>query len=283
MNRKYWSQRKGLTSKYDLQSLKKAVISIITEFENKGYYQEYFGYDCVDAGHVDGKAGIDIEAYVFRKTRRDIKWPIWNNLENVNEDVLFDIIEFMHDSISKPVDGYHHTYANCGFHYNTFDEISGRIEFRNQINEILNDYIDGYEINKYGEIAHLLSDGLRELTDASLPVEKNEIEKIQNKISRAVNKFKSRHSDFEDRKEAVRELADILEYIRPTVKTVLLKQDENDLFNIANNFSIRHHNDLQKSDYSPSWISWIFYLYLSTIHLCIRLREKENRPTTSSS
>lgn len=47
--------------------------------------------------------------------------------------------------------------------------------------------------------------------------------------------------------------------------------DEKDLFNIANNFLIRHHNDKQKTDYDANlWLSWMFYIYLSTIHLILR-------------
>jgi len=47
----------------------------------------------------------------------------------------------------------------------------------------------------------------------------------------------------------------------------------------ANNFSIRHFNDRQKADYeSPTWISWMFYVNLSTIHLITRLlRRQANR------
>jgi hypothetical protein len=46
----------------------------------------------------------------------------------------------------------------------------------------------------------------------------------------------------------VRDLADVLEYLRPNVQTLLTSKDENDLFNLANNFGIRHHNDRQKTN-----------------------------------
>jgi len=51
---------------------------------------------------------------------------------------------------------------------------------------------------------------------------------------------------------------------------------QKDLFNIANNFQIRHNNDSQKDNYSQSWMSWIFYLYLSSIHLLLRIRKKQD-------
>jgi hypothetical protein len=66
-------------------------------------------------------------------------------------------------------------------------------------------------------------------------------------------------------------LADVLEYLRPKIKRVISSKDEGDLFNIANNFGIRHHNDKQKTDYEQSvWLSWMFHFYLATLHMLTR-------------
>ena len=61
-------------------------------------------------------------------------------------------------------------------------------------------------------------------------------------------------------------------------------KDENDLFNIANNFGIRHHNDKQKTGYDAAlWLSWMFYFYLATIHVVVRkLKPPEDRPSSVS-
>ena len=274
MTKRYWSQRKGITAKFDLTMLKKSWLSIFNYFTSLGYYQEYYGYLCVDAGSVDGKAGNDISEFIFRKTRRIITYPFSDLMNNLDEDTFFDLIELFHDTISFPVEGFYHSYSGCGYHYNKFDAEKGQEEYRKNINEILLDYGDGYEINKNGEIQILLTPGLKELTDASVPVKQDENIRITYKLNRAINKYRDRHSDFGDRKEAVRELADILEYLRPTIKIEMLSKDENELFNIANNFAIRHNRDNQKEDYNLVWLSWIFYLFLSTIHLCIRLRKE---------
>jgi hypothetical protein len=51
-------------------------------------------------------------------------------------------------------------------------------------------------------------------------------------------------------------LADVLEWLRPQIKMALLKEDEQDLFNIANNFGIRHMNQNQKLHYDKAvWLS----------------------------
>ena len=59
------------------------------------------------------------------------------------------------------------------------------------------------------------------------------------------------------------------------MKAVLTAKDEADLFQLANNFGIRHHNADQKTLYDPAiWCSWMFYYYLATIHASVRLLAK---------
>jgi hypothetical protein len=196
-----------------------------------------------------------------------------DTIEKLDEDVFFDLVELLHDCISFPKEGYFHSYGNCGMHYSDFDQAKGQEEYRAQLNEILCDYGQGYEISKNGEIQYLLSEGLRELTDANAPIKSGEEKAIIEKMSRAIAKYRDRHSSGVDRKDAVRELADVLEYLRPEIKLEMLTKDESELFNIANNFTIRHNRPGQKDDYSVVWLSWIFYLYLSTIHLILRIRK----------
>ena len=55
------------------------------------------------------------------------------------------------------------------------------------------------------------------------------------------------------------------------LRQVITKKDEGDLFNIANNFAIRHHNERQQSDYDQAiWLGWMFHFYLATIHMATR-------------
>ncbi len=75
----------------------------------------------------------------------------------------------------------------------------------------------------------------------------------------------------------------MLEYLRPQLKQILSSNDESDLFNLANNFGIRHHNQRQKTDYDPAWLSWIFHHYLATIHLATRLVEQRGYAVTHKS
>ncbi len=98
----------------------------------------------------------------------------------------------------------------------------------------------------------------------------------------AAAKLKFRRRSVSDRRDAVKELVDVLEFIRDDAKAVLTSKDHSDLFNLANNFGIRHHTKDQKTDYDLNiWLSWMFYHYLATIHACVRLIEKAKKAQPS--
>ena len=159
-------------------------------------------------------------------------------------------------------------------HYSTFDRESGRREFRDAVNEDLRDYGSGYELNVTGEIVHTAERGFETLVAASLP--HGDASNVRDRVEEAVTKYHSRNSTLTDRRDAVRHFVDVLEYLRPHAKQVLTTKDEADLFNIANNFGVRHHNAQQHTDYDLNiWTRWMFYYYLATIHAAVRLTERK--------
>jgi len=276
--RRYYSIRTGKNpkgDKIDLESLKELFNSLYGQLEKEGYFQEHFGYWCVDSGYVPGKLGPDIPATLLFHLRKKDLWPIGECIENYSEHDLFDIIEFLYDHISKPIDGYYHSYSDCGYHYDTFDTNTGLEEYCQKLNEILESYQSGYEISSDGEILELAQPGTAALFEAALPTsDKN----IIHRRNAAITKFRRYRSTLDERRDSIRDLADVLEYLRPKIKKILSKKDENDLFNIVNNFGIRHHNQKQKTDYDQAiWLSWMFYYYLATIHACLRMINKEEK------
>jgi hypothetical protein len=272
-DRPYYSVRTGkhpTSGRLDLAGLKGLVLSTYNQFEASGHFQQAFGYHCVDAGFVPGLAGADIGAFFFRKLKKRQLWPIESSISDYSEDDLFDVLELLHDCVSYPVDGHYHSWANCGWHYSTFDSEKGRSEFREVINEVLRDYSSGYQLTTEGNIVALPPLGLAQLEDSPAPP--GDPKNVQARVTAAIRKFRRRGSTQEERRDAVRDLADVLEYLRPQIKQVLSSKDESDLFALANNFGIRHHNDRQKTGYDGSvWLSWMFYYYLATIHAVTRL------------
>lgn len=143
------------------------------------------------------------------------------------------------------------------------------------MNPILAEYATGFEINQNGLILIKDDGGLSNIYLATIPTERSD---IKTKLNLGIQKYRESRSDLETRRIAIRELADILELLRPEAKKYLNNQDERDLFNIANNFSIRHANEKQKIEYDRDiWYSWMFYFYLATIHVLLRILERKGR------
>lgn len=269
----YYSVRTGKNLeaiKVDLLKLLSLFKPLFDHFEKDGFLQDAIGYDCVDAGFVPGYLGQNLEGAILLELQKTELTPVSERIGSYTEDDLFDVVEFFHEHCAKPLSGTHHTYYNCGWHYSKFDKEAGQIEFRIRANKLLRIYSTGYELTEEGEVVHLVDSGLEELVNAEIP--RCDPENVELRIEAAKRKFRQRQSTDDDRRDAVRELADVLEFLRPKIKKVLIRKDENDLFNIANNFAIRHHNESQQTDYDKSvWHPWMFYFYLSTIHAVLRM------------
>lgn len=276
IKRDYYSVRTGKITpdqQVNFEVLKKLFSVIYNKLNADGFFQKYFGIDCTD-GFIHGELGEEVEAIMFVNLRKDNLYPIYKNLPNYTEDDFFDVIEFLHDHCSKGLNGHYHGWNNCGYHYEEFNDIEGQKHFRELLNPILKGYKDGFEISESGEILILSDNGLSNLFEADIPT--NDKDNVSKKINSAILKFRRHKSTLDDRREAIRELADVLEFLRPAIKEHLNKKDESDLFNIANNFGIRHHNKDQQTEYDKAiWFSWIFYYYLATLHAVLRMTNKK--------
>ncbi len=272
----YYSIRTGknpLTGSIDLPMLLKLFRTLYVHFDDEGYFQEDLGFYCVDAGLISGTFGHDLEGTLLLELRKTNLYPIREQLSNYAEDDLFDIIEFLFDHCSKPIERSYHDFGNCGWHCSKFDREAGKTEYRERMNQILKIYKDGFELSYDGEILSLPDTGLEALLEAPVPVV--DPENVEARIEAARRKFRRYRSSLDERRDAIRDLADVLEYLRPKIKDVLTSKDESDLFNLANNFGIRHHNELQKIKYDKAvWYSWLFYYYLATLHAVLRLIAK---------
>lgn len=274
--RDYYNRRHGHDGqppRLTLPEVARQVAAIYRTSDANGHLQRAFGYQCVDAGQVPGEIGADFRMELFMRTGIRISGVVAEAIEQADEVTLFTILEFVYDHIAKPLqgEGRLHSWDNCGFHFDhtrdKSDEQVGRAEWRNRINGVLKFYEDGYEISADGEIVHLAPDGMATLIATPPPTGTKDIDAA--KLANAVRTFRLGRSTREQRKQAVRDLADILEYHRHDVASYIGEGSKKDLFNIANNFAIRHHNSFQRDDYDDAWLTWMFFTYLASVHMVL--------------
>lgn len=296
-HRPSYSQRRGngpLAKPLAFDAIAQQLVHAITRFIDTGRFQEAFGYECVDAGFVDGAVGPDPSLYILQATGRELMWPLDREVivgegddplgppelgpvwKLWDEDAWFDLIEVLSDLVSKPTQGGYHDYASCGWHFYRFDGPAGREELREAINYVLSLGEPVYALNAEGEITIKAPEAFQHLIGAAVPAGTDE-HKITSKIRSAERSFESRSATRADRQHAVRDLVDVLELLRDELRQIMLKDDESALFNIANNFWIRHNNRKQRLDYDDEvWLRWMFYVYLSTIHAVLRIKARNS-------
>lgn len=270
MAHRYYSQRKGTNPNQNGLSLSDTVGLFVRMFEQMyadGYFHEAFGFECVDAGHIDGKVP-DVALEMLLTIRKKDLWPVQASAKEYSEDDFFDVLEFLFQHVSKPIEGTPHNWNDCGMHWETFNQVQGQAAFRTKINAVLEHYEKPFELSTAGEVLHKPEAGFEPIFDADVPSKDNN---VVDRINAATIRYRRHGATIDDRRQAVRDLADVLEYLRPKVQALFTSADDKDLFNIANNFGVRHHNDKQKTAYDASlWLSWMFYFYLSTIHVLLR-------------
>ncbi|HHO0884017.1 MULTISPECIES: hypothetical protein [Aeromonas] len=270
MSHVFYSQRIGVNPNLnglELQDVVELFVRVFNQFMSEGYFDEAFGFNCVDAGPITGNIK-DVELDILLSVRKKYLWPIELYCKSYSEDDLLDIIEYLYQKVSKPIDGVMHSWGECGMHWEKFSKEDGQIEFKEKINTVLGHYRVKFELTDSGEVLHIPEKGFEAIFSAEIP---SQDKNIINRINAATTSFRRHGASIDNRRQAVRDLADVLEYLRPQLQEHLTTKDEKDIFNIANNFGIRHHNDRQKTDYDAAiWLSWMFYFYLSTIHMVLR-------------
>ena len=269
-DRAYYAQRHGLAEPgYDLHALKRAVLGAIETLRAEGLFQTQLGYECVDAGFVPGDVGEDVEAFTLYMTGVQF-WPLEGTIDDLEEFELFTAIEFLHDHATEPAEWTIHSFDGCGIHVEVADSTKGQARFRERLNPLLGRYGQGYELTDSGEL------WTAETLNARPEIEPLGDTAVDERVASAMAKFRRYGAQGTDRRDAVRELADVLEYLRATFETELPRWDEDRLFEIANQYGIRHHNQKQKTDYDEDiWLSWIYYTYLNAIDLMINLIKRD--------
>src|SRR5699024_6355549 len=152
-----------------------------------------------------------------------------------------------------------------------YDRTSGQALYRWRINQVLAtstlELRLADEGDDIGRMVRVLPDGLDDLVAKLADVSSTG----DSSIPHAIGLFRRHGATREDRRSAVRELADVLEGHRELLQAELLSKDEGALFQIANKFGIRHRGADQRTDYADEYLDWLFQWYLATVDLVYRL------------
>ncbi len=274
-NRAYWSARNGRRA---VPVLTRAQVlglfgSLFVETETRGDFQEHFGYWCVDEGEVPGKFGPRVNDRLLLVLGHENVWPADKTVETWSDDTLFDMVEFMFDHVSRGVEGRNHTFGQCGMHYSSFQAAPAQADFRARANELLTHLEPPYELTAAGEVVRTVPDGVAPLlTTAPRHLPKTQADMV----NAAITKYRAHRSTTTDRRDAVRDLADVLENLRVQVKEQMPQKDEAMLFQIANTFWIRHNKPNERREYDhEAWWAWLFYVYLASIALVTHITDRD--------
>jgi len=275
----YWASRNGLLPERKRRytalgrvSLTRAFEIQINELASAGYFPNVLPKKCLDD---DTEVNLgDVGIKITNAIGMEANWPLTgDNVEIVPDSLLFSLMEYFHDQCQRPRTASEHKY--CGTHFHTFNRAAGGEVYRWKLNELLETYSIELHLGdvgtEQGRLIKHFGSPLDSLADTQIEAR---AARPEDEVAEAIKRFRSKDTTMAIKRASLGLLAGDLERRRAAVKTALLTRDEADLFQIANQFAIRHRRDDQKDDYRVEYLDWIFWSYLSTVALMDSLQAR---------
>ena len=272
----YWTSRtqggteNTIVTSRDRVAVRQEWAALIGELHGRGYLDKVAPRPCVDDREAEEpRMAID------RAIRLRLGVPgLWPLRPDWDDDTFYSLIEVFHDLVARPRSRVYHDFSDCGFHYADFAYRPAQRMYRWRVNKLLARTGIDLELAETGEdtgrLVHNPADPRRELVLSALSPGTPAADLVRH----AVALFRARGAGREEKRSACIALAAVLEQRRSQIKTELLTKDEGALFQIANQFDIRHRNADQHADYDETYLDWIFWWYLATVELTDRLAER---------
>lgn len=236
---------------------------VFADMDDRGYFDEAFGLSCCDMR--EDRPGAARALFVQRLGEQTSwQWPAVFDGQDL-EDV-YDLVEVCHDLVARPRVRQYHQFCD-EWDYSEFQRRAGRLVYRWRINSVLQRSSVELRMSDTGEdegrLVHAPGDPRNTLPGRVVAAAKNRTE--QERLQHAIAVFRGRHADRNAKRDAVRALGDVLELRRTRVRKVLGRKDEDALFDILNNFDIRHLNRTTQADYDEAFLDWIFWTLLASL------------------
>lgn len=278
--RPYWSERRHQVPGSDvltLEGVTRRFGELVQDLTRLGYLAWAVGQECVD-GDWDGQLGADPAQEVHRLLGRSQLWPVTAYCGDYSLDDLCDVVEFLADHVRRPMTSHVHSYGGCGLHFEDFDPVTGLRLYRWRVNTLLGQSSLALVLDGEGRLEETAPEAVEDLVTEVRARTTTVHAADADEISHALSRFRHRGAGALDRRHAVIALAGVLERRRALVKQELLRKDEGALFQLANEFGVRHQNANQRTGYDEQlYLEWIFYWYLATINLTDRIIASQSR------
>ena len=269
----YWPKRhnpSGQSSEAMSTKARKDFKALIAELRQKGYFDERFPQDCLAVGKGGDR---EISAELADRLGVTDLWPL--KPSTWSDATYYGLIEVFHDLVARPRDIImkHKTMDGIACaHYDSFARAPGQRLYRWRVARLLARHgihlklaDDGGDAGRLVGVAGDDRDRLVASVFATPDAA------ARDTVRHAVSLFRGRTSGRSEKRSAIVALAGLLEQRRALLKTKLLSGDENALFQIANEFDLRHRRADQQDDYAEAFLDWIFWWYLGTLELTNQL------------
>ncbi|MBS4754740.1 hypothetical protein KG112_18215 [Nocardioides sp. zg-ZUI104] len=261
----------AVTSTISTPAMIARFVGMVTDLDERGYFERTFKKDC-----VDDERAIDPSDHIEDEIGVVGIWPLSPDRLVEGLDTFFDVIEVLGEFVAAPQSRSLHPFGGCGWHHRDFNTQMGRDIYFWLVNRLLERTSLGLRLATSGEdrgrLVETHGDARNDLVSATV---NGATEDTRGPIEHAVALFRRRGATVEDKRSACTALAGVLELRRSVLKEELYRRDEGALFQIANEFDMRHRTESQKGDYDPVFLDWIFWWYLGTIELTDRIGARQ--------
>lgn len=258
---------------------REAVAGLLVDLEGDGYLARRFGEVCVDTkpdkyGEMPHRGEPryrrirdELQQRLGLPDRTDLWPPAWDRWD---DETLYEVIEAVHDLVARPRRHWIHDHDECGRHYEDFDTDAGRRVYRALVSRLLAERgidlrlaTDGPD---EGRLVRTVDEARSDLVDRALAAPDVG---GGDRVQQAVARFRQRGATPEDKRMAGVALFGVLEQRSAVIKAAaqITTKDESDLYNIANNFALRHQDLKQKREYDPVFLDWMFWWFLAAVEV----------------
>jgi hypothetical protein len=244
-------------------------VRLVEDLRDRGYLDCVAPQGCV-AKPASTPAAEVLASTLTRSLHADISWPPLS--QDWDSDTLYGLIEAVHDLIARPRHRDRHLIVGCRWHYSDFAKTPGQILYRRDVNQLLDRFGAGLRLASEGEdmgrLVRVAGDDRTELVERTLQTPNPG---DRDAVRHAVALWRDRAANRDMKRSAVLALHRVLEDRRSLIKAELMSKDEGALFQIANEFDLRHSGARQRTDYEDAYLDWIFWWYLATVELTDRI------------